>query len=153
MEMMRENVEIAKAIGGVTLIILAITTAILAFIMPLIALYYLVIPMNWGSYWYWQSLVLVLSRILYFIMVALLIFFPFLNGKFQAWFYAICYLFMGIFGIPLLYDTLHNLIFIELTGIELQRAFLTYIILMFFCLLIGRASEDYIKLEKKENSS
>jgi hypothetical protein len=103
---------------------------------------------NWSAYSYWIPIVLIISRWLYGLMILLSIAVAIIKVSYAQLLNMVRYLFLAVWGMPVLTTALLNLVTTPLTGIQLQTTILQIIILE--SLSTTAALSSYSEAKKNE---
>jgi hypothetical protein len=133
-------------IAGVSVLLVLVGFLVM---LPLIA-DILFIQQNWEAYWFWYPILALLSRIVCVFCAIFCFIYPFVNGEITMWIDGISFLLLAIWGIPLLVDALYALIFVPLSGIQLQRTILNFALVEFW--LVATTSSFRHYSQKKEET-
>jgi len=153
-KIIHENVKTVFAGLGVAGIIIGVVAivalVVILSIIPLFIYYALFVNMDWNSFWFWELILLTLSRILCIaLLLPITIVMPFINGRLTLWLDSIGLVLYSIWGIPLYIDALYSTIFTSLSGLELQRNLLVIILFIAWGVAMFQSISNGIKKEDK----
>jgi len=128
-----------------------IVLALVGFLMvlPLIS-DVLFIQQNWEAYWFWYPILANLARIIIVLCAVICFVYPFQNGEVTLWINGVSFILLAVWGIPIAVDALGLLIWTPLSGLELQRTILRYVVIEFWA--IGTLASFQRLTDKKEKS-
>lgn len=129
-----------------------ITFIVLNTILPLVLHITLFVYLDWNTYWFWEQIITRFSQILCLcIMLPITVIIPLINGKIQMWLDSVGIVIYSIWGLPLYLNTLGDLMFTTLSGIELQRSLLIIILLMGWGIIMFQSISSNMRIDKKDN--
>ena len=105
-----------------------------------------VLTNNWSAYVYWVPIVLIISRWLYGFMIILSPLIALVDVSYSQLLNTVRYIFLAIWGMPILTTALVNLASTQLSGIDLQTTILQIIIIEGLSIV---ASNTSLRREKK----
>ena len=87
---------------------------------------------NWVKYMYWFNISCTVGRWIYGLMIIVIPITSFYTEEWKYLGYIPACVLLAVWGIPILYQSIYNLVMVELTGLDLQRTIMQILIIELF---------------------